>query len=358
MRVALVTSLVSPLLPAEANGPHAVVIDLARGLRIRGHRPTIYAAEGSVAPDGLPMVTLPVEAGAAAAAVQHGRRPAPSAVRALDRSFERLFARLRWDRPDVVSQHAYDAAAFDLSTGLPAVHTIHLPPAGHEMIAAVRRADGDLVTVSRNAQRAWRTATGRSVGLVRNGVRDLGPVAGRVEPVALIAGRIAPEKGTDAAIRVARRAGLRVALVGDVYDTAFHAHQVAPLLRPGEFIGPVPRQELYRLMGNSAVVLMPVRWEETFGLVAAEAQMAGCPVVGYRRGALPEVVADGAGGRLVAPDDEDALSAAVTEALSLDRSAIRERARRELGVEAMIDAYQRVLLSAASAAEPMRRVAG
>jgi glycosyltransferase involved in cell wall biosynthesis len=86
--------------------------------------------------------------------------------------------------------------------------------------------------------------------------------------------------------------------------------------------------------------------------------MAGCPVVGYRRGALPEVVADGAGGRLVTPDDEDALSAAVAEALSLDRSAIRERARRELGVEAMIDAYQRVLLSAASAAEPMRRVAG
>ena len=358
MRVALVTSLVSPVLPAEANGPHAVVIDLAHGLMRRGHRPTIYAAEGSVAPDGLEMVTLPVEPGAADAAVRHGQRPNPSAVQALARSFQRLFDRLRRDAPDVISQHAYDAAAFDLSAGLATVHTIHLPPQGDDMIAAVGRADGRLVTVSHSAQRAWRATTGRRVELVRNGVRDLGPVHGEVRPVALIAGRIAPEKGTDAAIRVARRARLDVMVVGDVYDQSYHEHRVAPLLRPGELIGPLPREELYRLMGRSAVVLMPIRWEETFGLVAAEAQMAGCPVVGYRRGALPEVVADGIGGRLVVPDDEDALLAAVPDALALDRAAVRSRARRELGVAPMVDAYQRLLRSAASAAGPVARAAG
>jgi glycosyltransferase involved in cell wall biosynthesis len=279
-------------------------------------------------------------------------------VQALDRSFRRLFERLRSDEPDVISQHAYDAAAFDLSAGMATVHTIHLPPQGEETIEAVRRAEGRLVTVSRSARRAWRAATGRGVELVRNGVRDLGPVDGSVEPIALIAGRIAPEKGTDAAIRVARRAGLAVALVGDVYDRRYHRDQVAPLLRRGESIGPLPREALYRLMGRCAVVLMPIRWEETFGLVAAEAQMAGCPVVGYRRGALPEVVADGIGGRLVEPDDEEALLDAVPEALALDRAAIRARARRELGVEPMIDAYQRILASAASVAEPLERAAG
>ena len=43
-------------------------------------------------------------------------------------------------------------------------------------------------------------------------------------------------------------------------------------------------------MARAAVVLMPVTWNETFGLVAAEAQMSGCPSSRYRRGALPEVV--------------------------------------------------------------------
>ncbi len=76
------------------------------------------------------------------------------------------------------------------------------------------------------------------------------------------------------------------------------------------------------------------------------------------RGALPEVVADGIGGRLVVPDDEDALLAAVPDALALDRAAVRSRARRELGVAPMVDAYQRLLRSAASAAGPVARAAG
>jgi glycosyltransferase involved in cell wall biosynthesis len=297
------------------------------------------------------MVTAPVEAGAAEAAVRIGEMPAPGAVEALARSFDRLFERVRADQPDVISQHAYDAAAFDLSMGMATLHTIHLPPQGDEMVAAVRRAGGRLLTVSRSAQRAWVAATARRVGVLRNGVRDMGPARGRIEPVALIAGRIAPEKGTDAAIRVARRAGLAPLVVGDVYDRPFYDGRVAPLLRPGELVGPLPREVLYGLMGRSAAVLMPIRWEETFGLVAAEAQMAGCPVVAYRRGALPEVVLDGVGGVLVDPDDEDAMLAAVPEALAMDRRAIRERARLDLGVEPMIDGYERVLRSVAGSAQ-------
>jgi len=110
----------------------------------------------------------------------------------------------------------------------------------------------------------------------------------------------------------------------------------------------VPREELFQLMARCAVLLMPVRWDEPFGLVAAEAQMAGCPVVGYRRGALPEVVPHGLGGWLVQPDDERALVLAVHLARGLDRDSIRRRARRELGVEPMIDAYERELMRLAA----------
>lgn len=342
MRVAMVTSLVSPLRQAEANGPHAVVIDLARGLTSRGHEVRVYAASGSVARD-IDLMQIPVDAAAADAAVHVGRVSTSRAVAALNAGFEALFDRVRRGDHDVISQHAFDAAAFRLADGLPVVHTLHLPPVGDELVAAVRRSRGGLATVSRSAQHAWRTATGRHVALLRNGVRDLEPAHGRTVPAALIAGRISPEKGTATAIRVARRSGLAVLVAGDAYDPGYHRREVEPLLRPGEWIGAVPREVLFQLMARAAVLIMPIRWDEPFGLVAAEAQMAGCPVVAYRRGALPEVVPQGIGGWLVEPDDENALVAAVGSARMLDRRAIRERARRELGVRPMVDAYERAL---------------
>lgn len=346
MRVALVTSPVAPIRPAEANGPHAVVIDLARGLRRRGHEAIVYAAEGSVV-DGVDVVEVPVDPSAAAAAVRIGAQPPAAATAALDEGFARMFSLVARDRPDVISQHAFDAAALRARPGSPMLHTLHLAPMDAGIIAAARQAAGQLATVSAAMQRSWQAATNREVVILRNGVRELEPAGGAIVPVALIAGRIAPEKGTDIAIRVARRAGLAVLAVGDVYDADYHRQAVAPLLRPGEWIGPVSREELCQLMARSAVLLMPVRWEEAFGLVAAEAQMAGCPVVAYRRGALPEVVEHGVGGWLVDPDDEASLASAVPLALGLDRDRIRSRARRRLGVERMIAAYERVLIDLA-----------
>ncbi|MEO8510360.1 MAG: glycosyltransferase [Chloroflexota bacterium] len=355
MRVALVASLVSPLRAAEANGPHAVIVDLARGLGARGHQVTVYAAEGSVA-DGINLCQIPVDPVAAAASLRMGAATVSGtgttvATDALDRAFGRLFDRLRHDRPDVVSQHAYDAAAIDLAEDLPVLHTLHLAPIDDAVVRAARSTRAPLATVSHTARFAWRNAGVPELAVLRNGVPDRGPVDGALVPVALIAGRISPEKGTDIAIRVARRAGLAPLVVGDAYDTEYFARQVQPLLRPREWIGPVPRAELSALMARCAVLLMPVRWDEAFGLVAAEAQMAGCPVVAFRRGALPEVVEHGSGGWLVAPDDEPALALAIAAARGLDRPSIRRRAQRKLGIERMVDAYERALtdVSAASA---------
>jgi glycosyltransferase involved in cell wall biosynthesis len=184
-----------------------------------------------------------------------------------------------------------------------------------------------------------------STRVIRNGVPDFGPWSSEPSSIALVAGRISPEKGTAAAIRVARRAGLSPLLVGDVYDRSYFERDVEPLLRTGEFVGPVSRRRLSGLMASSAVVLMPIEWTEPFGLVAAEAQMAGCPVVGYRRGALPELVVGGLTGYLVEPGDEDALVRAIAHTQKLDRSAIRARAKRYLGVERMVDEYEAALRS-------------
>ena len=314
MRIALVASLVSPIRAAEANGPHAVILDLARGLSARGHETTIYAASGSLVHHAGALREIEVDPIAQQAALTTDGQPRSArALAALDEGFERLFEALRTDRPDAVSQHAFDAAAIRLSEELPVLHTLHLPPLDEAMVDAARTTRRPLSTVSEFGRRQWAAAGVRNLRVLRNGVpaNDGTSDGPQVHNVALIAGRISPEKGTHVAIRVARQAGVEPMVVGDVYDDGYFDASVRPVLRSREFLGAVPRATLSRLMAESKVLLMPVAWDEPFGLVAAEAQMARCPVVGYRRGALPEVVIDGVGGWLVDPDDEDGLTVAI-----------------------------------------------
>jgi glycosyltransferase involved in cell wall biosynthesis len=98
-------------------------------------------------------------------------------------------------------------------------------------------------------------------------------------------------------------------------------------------------------------VLCPSRWDEPFGLVAAEAQASGTPVVAYRRGALPEVIADGETGFLVDEGDEESAGLAVREALLLSRERCRRHAETRLDLGDTVDRLERLYGSVAARAE-------
>ncbi len=332
-------SLVTPLRPNLAGGAQAFVCDLARELHDRGHEVALYCASRSQVP-GVDLVEIEVPAGVAEALVMPGGAP-PQAVAALGEGFERLFAELRRQAPDVVSQHAFDAEAIELAEGLRVLHTLHMPPMVPAVVEAARRSRAAFATVSEAARRDWSAVGLEPVRVLRNGIPDFGVEPRPPEPVAVIAGRISPEKGTAAALRVATAAGLEPLLLGEVYDRAYHEREVR--LQPRA----VGREELSRIMAGAAATLMPVEWEEPFGLVAAESQMAGCPVAGYRRGGLPEVVSEGVGGYLVEPGDEAGLVEAVHRAAGLDRAAIRRSALGRLLIGPAVAAYEEALTSLA-----------
>ncbi len=335
MRVAVVASLVTPLLPAQAGGAQAFLSDLARGLAERGHSVQLYCAAGSEVP-GVELVQVPVEAAVARAMVMPGGAPA-APVAELRRAFEALFAELRRRGADAVSQHAFDVEAIEMAEGLPVLHTLHLPPLVPAVVAAARATSNRLATVSQSCRREW-AKVGVEAIVLPDGVPDWQPGPGPVRPVALIAGRISPEKGIADGVAAARLAGLEPLVVGADYDPAYRARLAGVEIRP-----PVARRELWRLMAESAVTLLPVKWEEPFGLVAAEAQVAGCPVAAYARGALPEVVAEGAGGFLARPDDVADLARAIGRCLELDRRSVRAQARQRLLLDRSLDAYERAL---------------
>ena len=90
---------------------------------------------------------------------------------------------------------------------------------------------------------------------------------------AVFAGRLSPEKGAAEAIDIARAAGVPIDVYGDTYDAGYSREQIGPRRAwPGVAVhAAVPRASLWPVMARAAVVLCPARWDEPFGMVAAEA---------------------------------------------------------------------------------------
>jgi glycosyltransferase involved in cell wall biosynthesis len=143
------------------------------------------------------------------------------------------------------------------------------------------------------------------------------------------------------AIEIARSSGRDLVIAGGRYDEPY-AEQVdrAAAVRDGVTLaGPVVRTEIWRLMARSAALLFPILWEEPFGMVTAEAQAAGCPVIGFRGGALADVVQDGVTGAVVERGNVEAARAAVSSVARYDRRDCRRHAERSLDIEPAIRAH-------------------
>jgi glycosyltransferase involved in cell wall biosynthesis len=156
-------------------------------------------------------------------------------------------------------------------------------------------------------------------------------------------GRLSPEKGPDAAIRIAERAQmpLRIAAKADRADAAFYRDVMAPMLDRGaaELVGEIDDAAKTRFLGDAAALLFPIDWPEPFGLVMIEAMACGTPVIAYDRGAVREIIEDGVTGFILEVGDEAGAAAAVRKATRLDRRVIRSSFERRFGARRMAQDY-------------------
>jgi len=360
LRIALIAPLVAPIAEPQVGGSQVVVSDLARGLVMRGHDVTLYAAEGSHV-EGVTVASLGIDAGAFSADAYRHASPA-LASQAMAESYRTLYAHIRGRGFDIVHNHGYDAPA--IAEGVVAqvsvVHTIHLPPTG-AITGAINDARGSSVAtwffgVSAGHTAAWQRSV-RMDGTLANGVPVESIPFSRVAPrEAVIASRFSPEKGMAESITAARLAGWPVVVHGVPYDPEYEASVRARWSDdPGvRFLPALQRKLLWTELGGAAALLALVRWEEPFGMVAAEAQAAGTPVVATRQGNLPEIVVDGETGALVDLDDVEGAATALERVGKLDRGACRRHAVEHLSLAHAIarheDVYARVVARARATA--------
>jgi glycosyltransferase involved in cell wall biosynthesis len=164
----------------------------------------------------------------------------------------------------------------------------------------------------------------------------------------LFIGQIALIKGAHLAVEVARRLGMRLVIAGkvDPHNRQYFAEAIEPYIdgKQIQFLGEVgyEKRELY---ANARCLLVPICWEEPFGLVMAEAMACGTPVIAFNRGSAPELVVHGETGYIVR--DVDGMAEAVGRLDRLDpyrcRRHVAEHFDAPIMVERYLDIYHRIL---------------
>jgi len=171
-------------------------------------------------------------------------------------------------------------------------------------------------------------------------------------------GRIAPEKGIDRAISIARHCGvpLKIAAKVDNVDRKYFDEQIQPMIKPGnvEYIGEINDKEKSEFLSGAIVLLVPIDWPEPFGLVMIEAMACGTPVIAFNRGSVPEVIDDGLTG-FIAEDINGAIGA-VDRLGQLSRERIRKRFEERFTARRMAQDYLSVYRSLMDSVAPHLRL--
>jgi glycosyltransferase involved in cell wall biosynthesis len=157
-------------------------------------------------------------------------------------------------------------------------------------------------------------------------------------------GRLAPEKGPETAIRLARAAGLPLRIAAKIPrgEKGYFKQQLEPLIDGNQIklIGEVNDRTKEAFLREAAALLFPIDWPEPFGLVMIEAMACGTPVIAFRRGSVPEVIEDGVTGFIV--DNEQEALRAINRLPELDRHRVRAAFERRFTSRRMAEDYLRL----------------
>ena len=338
LRVLLVMDPFIPVPPEHYGGIERVIADLADGLTSRGHEVTLWAAPGSrirgtMRPFG-----------------RVGEWSGWSNVRNTGLLTARFMAaRRRFDVIHNFGRLAYLAGV--LRSDVAKLQT-YMRPVNPRNMRKVRCLGARRLRYT--AVSAAIRDTGAPGGGEWSVVYNCAPVSQftprtetdpRTAPLVFL-GRLDRCKGAHTAIAVAKRLSHPLVIAGTVsplrHEQEYFENEVRPLIdgRLITYIGPVDNVRKNALLGGGAALLLPVEWDEPFPVVLPEALLCGTPVIGFRRGGIPEGIDDGRTGFVCT--DEAGMAEAVQRLPQISRAACRAEAERRFSDAAVVGAYERL----------------
>ncbi len=318
-----------PVPPLAYGGIERIVDLLVRGLVERGHSVTLCANAASTVPCQL----VPWKGKKS----QH----LPDVVR----NTVTLTATVRKNRFDLV--HSFSRLAymsFILPTGIPKIMSYQREPSLAQIKKARLLAKNDsLIFTGCSDYITDQIVPFAPAFTVYNAAPfdkySLQKVMAADAPLVFL-GRVEEIKGTYEAIQVAQKTGRGLIIAGNipVYAQAYFDTKVRPFLdQQIRYIGPVDDMQKNNLLRSAAALLMPIQWNEPFGIVMAEAMACGTPVIGMSKGAVPEVVEEGMTGFCCTGIDE--MVASVGKLDNINRLKVRSRAAEKFSAQAMVENY-------------------
>lgn len=339
MRILQIAPLTERVPPVRYGGTEAVVGLLADGLVRAGHDVVLWASGDSLTSAELRSVYL------------HGLRLDPAVADPRPYEWVHVVEAIK-DAHEFDIIHNHEGEQVMALAGLvdvPMLTTMHclIDP---DMKFVWERYRGFFNTVSQAERATIPPLEGpRFAGVVYNAVDVASfPFRADKEDYLLFIGQIAPAKGAHLAVEVARGLGMRLVIAGkvDSHNRQYFAETIEPYIDAKQihFVGEVgyEKRELY---ANARCLLVPICWEEPFGLVMAEAMACGTPVIAFNRASAPELVVDGETGYLVRNVDE--MAEAVGRLDRLDpyrcRRHVEEHFDAPIMVQRYLEIYERIL---------------
>lgn len=346
MRILLTADPGLPVPPPRYGGIERIVDALVRYYRIQGHSVALLAQDGSTSP-AEPRFSWP-------AGFPSGWLGALRNTRALRRAVK-AFA------PDLV--HSFSRLGYLiplLPARLPKVMSYQRHTGGRQITWAARLGGRSLrfTGCSEFICRMGRPAGGMWQAIPNFVEPDRIDFQPQVPPGAplLFLSRVESIKGPDLAIAIARAAGRPLLIAGNRAASGpehdFWEQRIAPWLgRDGiEYVGEVDDAAKNALLGRAAALVVPLQWDEPFGIVFAEALAAGTPVITCARGALPEIIIPDRTGFFLRTIEDGV--AAVARIPSLDRLACRQSVTARFSLPACaaqyLELYAQMLAGASS----------
>ncbi|OGW75519.1 MAG: hypothetical protein A2Z72_05780 [Omnitrophica bacterium RBG_13_46_9] len=156
-------------------------------------------------------------------------------------------------------------------------------------------------------------------------------------------GRLERIKGPHIAIEIARSSGKKLIIAGNHADSGpeydYFIKEILPHCdgKTIKYVGPVNDVQKNELLGGASALIFSIEWEEPFGIVMAEALACGTPVIGFRKGALPEAVQDGVNGFIC--DTKEEMLDAVKRIPSIDRRMCRKSVEEKFSDKVIVEEY-------------------